>query len=363
MAGHIKRSVGEKSKALSANSAEKLFVGLDVHRRSYSVAIWSDQRGLIAQWTQPAAPDVLLARLEPVTSNIIWIVYEAGPTGYGLVRDLRAAGYRADVIATCKLLKTVSRDSKSDRLDSCQLAQHAGLGLLHTIRVPTEQEERDRQIVRMREGAIRKRRRARQQIKSFLLLHGLAQPDGLSYWTKSSLQSLRTLKLPPELRLCLDVLLDDEAHAHGQVLRLKNEIAKLSRTERHSQHVKVITSVPGVGTVTAMTLQTELIAPKRFAHAGEVAKMVGLAPRVHESGERRREGRLNKAGNWRLRTILVEAAWRWVGRDPTAKARFTRLVRNTGDCKKAIVGVARKLLVILWKMVTSGETYRVTVAV
>ena len=132
----------------------------------------------------------------------------------------------------------------------------------------------------------------------------------------------------------------------------------LMATARHRKKVEVLRSVPGVGVVTAMTFQTELLGPQRFTQPGEVAKMIGLAPLVQESGERRREGSLIKAGNWRLRTILVEAAWRWVRQDDGAKTLYRRCVRNTGDGKKAIVAVARKLAIMLWRMVTREEMYR-----
>jgi len=86
--------------------------------------------------------------------------------------------------------------------------------------------------------------------------------------------------------------------------------------------------------------------------------MQGLAPGVWESGETRVEGPLLKGGNRYLRTILVEAAWRWVKQDPAAARKYRKLIANTGNSKKAIVGMARKLGIILWRMLTRGEKYR-----
>jgi len=128
---------------------------------------------------------VLIGRLIEVQRHVAWIVHEAGPTGFGLVRALRRAGFSADVIATSKLLRTVSVDAKSDRLDCRRLAERAAKDLLHKVRVLTKQEERDRQIVRMREQLVRKRRKARQQIKSFLLMHGIPAPEGLGNWSQA----------------------------------------------------------------------------------------------------------------------------------------------------------------------------------
>ena len=89
-----------------------------------------------------------------------------------------------------------------------------------------------------------------------------------------------------------------------------------------------------------MTFRLELPEPERFEHEGQVARMIGLAPQVRQSGQTRREGRLLKSGNARLRTVLVEAAWRWVARDEAAARRYRQLVANTGSGKKAIVAMA-----------------------
>jgi len=358
MAGHMKRSGGRTVKAISAEPGEILHVGVDVHRKSYSVAVWSDQRGHVAHWTQPASPAGLIEKLTPIAGHIARVVYEAGPTGYTLVRALRSTGLAADVIATSMMLKSVSRDAKSDRIDCRRLAEHAAKGLLRFIRVPTEREEHDRQVLRLREQMIRKHRQIRQQIKSFLLIHGVPYASGLRIWTLQGLRTLRELELPATLRSCFDVLLDEEEHTRAQLSKINAQVRELTATERHGEKVAVLRSVPGVGIVTAMTFQTELLEPSRFDRPGEVAKMIGLAPLVEESGERRRTGRLIKAGNWRLRTMLVEAAWRWVRLDAGARSLYARLMRNTGDKKKAIVAVARKLAVMLWRMVTRGEPYR-----
>ena len=107
-----------------------------------------------------------------------------------------------------------------------------------------------------------------------------------------------------------------------------------------------------------MTFRLELPGPERFDDAAQVARMLGLAPQVVQSGQTRRSGRLLKSGNARLRTALVESAWRWVARDESAARRYRQLVANTGSGKKAIVGMARRLAVLLWRMSVRGEPYR-----
>jgi transposase len=337
---------------------EVAHVGVDVHKRTYHVAVVSDQRGLIATWVQPASPEVLLERLQPIRKRVAQVVYEAGPTGFGLVRRLRAGGYTAQVIAPSKLLVAVGPEAKSDRLDCRRLAVLAQQGLLRPVRVPTEQEEADRQVLRLRGQLVRKSRTAQQQIKAFLLQHGIAEPAGLGHWSKRSVEALRGLALTPGLRSCLDLLLDEREHAEKEIARVTKSLEGLAGSERHREAVRVLRSVPGVGLVTAMSFRLELPEPERFDDAGQVAKMLGLAPQVRQSGPTRREGGLLKSGNPRLRTVLVEAAWRWVKGDEAAATRYRGLVSNTGSSQKAIVGMARRLGVLLWRLSVSGEEYR-----
>ncbi len=164
--------------------------------------------------------------------------------------------------------------------------------------------------------------------------------------------------MAPGLRSCLDLLLDEREHAEGEIARVGKSLEELAGAERHREVVRVLRSVPGVGLITAMTFRLELPEPGRFANAGQVARMIGLAPQVRQSGQSRREGGLLKSGNPRLRTVLVEAAWRWVRGDEAAAARYRKLVANTGSSQKAIVGMARRLGVLLWRLSVSGEEYR-----
>jgi transposase len=346
------------SAPLLCEPGEVIHVGVDVHKATYHVAILSDRRGLIATWVQPARPELLAERLTPLREGIARVVYEAGPTGFALVRRLLADGFHAEVIAPAKTPVTPGAEPKTDRLDCRKLAVFAQKCLLTPIRVPTEQEEADRQVLRLREQLVRKSRSVQQQIKAFLLQHGVAEPKGLSCWSEASLKALRGLDLAADLRFCLDVMLDELGHARGQVARVTKRLRELAQSERHRPAVADLSSVPGVGPITAMTFRLELPEPERFEHQGQVARMMGLAPQVVQSGQTRRSGRLLKSGNARLRTVLVESAWRWVARDESAARRYRQLVGNTGSGKKAIVAMARRLGVLLWRLSVRHEPYR-----
>jgi transposase len=300
----------------------------------------------------------LCHRLAPYRDRIAHVVYEAGPTGYGLVRALRKAGLCADVIAPSKTPKESSQSSKCDRLDSRKLAMYAAKGLLHAIEVPSEQEEADRQVMRVREQLMRKRRRAMQQIRSFLLQHNIVLPPGPRAWSKAWVALVEQASLSAPLRFTLDCYLADYAHFQEQVARATKEIEALSQTDRHRAIVTAMRTTPGVGLLTAMTVRTELVRPERFDNSRQVTAMQGLAPLILSSGETRREGPLMRSGNRRLRTALIECAWRWVANDPAARRRYGQLMQNTANKKKAIAAMGRRLGIILWRISLTGEPYR-----
>ncbi len=92
------------SHALRLKRGEVVHVGLDVHKHTYHVAVLSDVRGVVATWVQPADPELLMRRLRPIQGQVAQVVYEAGPTGFALVRRLRDAGLSAEVIAPSKIV-------------------------------------------------------------------------------------------------------------------------------------------------------------------------------------------------------------------------------------------------------------------
>lgn len=348
-----------ESKGIVFLRGEKVHVGFDVHKRDYSGTMWSERRQkVLSKWVQPADPEAAVRTLKSYKSWIGRIVYEAGPTGYSLARVLRKGGFNVDVIAPSRTPKTTGQQAKSDRLDSRKLAMWSAKNLLQPVHVPTEEEEGDRQVFRIRDQVVAKRRRVKQQIKSFLLQHGIEQPEGLKRWSRRGVRALDRLKLSEQLRFSLDMLVDDLAHYEAQYKKANKALRDLAKTARHKKWAEAMQTIPGVGPVTAMAMRTELIAPERFNDGREVAAMAGLAPLVTRTGSTVHEGRLMKCGNSRLRKVLIEAAWRWVARDPWAGQRYAELVRNTGEKKKAIAAMARRLLIILWRISITGEAYR-----
>lgn len=355
----IDASKTNSSKSIAVEPDEHIYVGVDTHKHSHHVALWSLERQcVIGDWVQPADGEALMRRLESIRTQIVRIVYEAGPTGFCLARMLRSQGFPVEVVSPGHTPQTPVRDAKSDRLDARKLAEFGAKGLLRPVRIPSEHEEQDRQVVRLRVQVMRLLKRAKQHIKALLLYHGIDEPEGLSHWTKGSLEQLRTMDLPCEIRFTLNIYLEHLSSAQSQIARIEATMTLIASKPENKERFCAATSAPGVGLVTGLTLVCEMPEPERFNSSREVSKYQGLAPEVRSSGQQRKEGPLMRNGNRHLRRSLVEAAWQVVRRDPRVTERYRRLLCNTGDKKKAIVGVARWLGIVLWRMMVRKEEYR-----
>lgn len=349
--------IEETIKHLSSDPEERVHVGLDVHKRSISVAIWCQEQ-IVTHWRMPAEAQQLIGKLRPLLGVRCKVVYEAGPTGYGLVRLLRGGGFDADVVAPSYTPVLPGRRVKTDRLDCIRLAQLSAKDLLRAVAVPSEREEGDRQLVRLRDQLRLESARVKVRIKLFLLQHGIAEPAGLAYFTGASVARLRQLELSPQLRLTLDVLLESLEFGRRQLGCADKRIEELTRRPRHAAAVALLRTHPGVGPVVSAAFRMELYRPERFSSAGAVARYVGLAPTVAQSGERRHGGPISRSGRPSLRRLLVEASWSWIQYDQRARAVYCRLVHNSGSSRKAIVAMARRLAVNLWCMLVRGQAYR-----
>jgi transposase len=238
------------------------------------------------------------------------------------------------------------------------LAKYAEKGILAPIVVPTEQEEADRHIVRVRDQLMKKQRRVKHQIKSLLLQFSIKEPAGLKNWTIASVATLAELKLMGSIKLSLDILVDELNFLKQQLEKVGVGLKKLSATSRHKEANERLQTHPGVGEVTAMKFLAEIYQPGRFRKPEQVTSYLGLAPKVSQSGETRKEGGIQKSGRQALRSILIEASWTWMRKDHRGKQLYAKLLRNTGSGKKAIVGVARHMAINLWCMLTRQHNYK-----
>lgn len=336
---------------------QPFWIGIDVHKQSYSFALRrSDQRCLT--WVGPANPKAVVEQIQRLGIAVAAIAYEAGPTGFPLARELQAAGLPVIVAAPSRIPRSVTTGAKCDRLDCLKLADYAAKGMIKAIAIPTPQEEARRALMRRRHSLVDAIRRCRQRIKSQLLFLGLPEPAELAHWSHGAADALLALAMEPSARLVLESHLRELAFQQIELRTVEGQLHQTVMTSEQRQQISCLQTVPGVGPTVATTFALELFRPKRFQRAEEVASYLGLAPMVRHSGGKTPSGRLVPAGQTRLRSLLVEAAWIWKSKDPFAAELYNRLLSRSGLAQKAITAVARRLAIILWRLAVEQRPYR-----
>ena len=165
-----------------------------------------------------------------------------------------------------------------------------------------------------------------------LLFHGVEVGEESSGpWSATFVQRLRELDLGhAELNRALQAMLDLYDYLTKEKERLTQEVAELGRQPRYAHRVSLLTSIPGVGRLSAMEILVELQDVSRFKRADELAAYLGLTPSQHSSGERIRMGHITHTGNARVRTVLVESSWFLIAKDDSMRAKYEKIRGSRG---------------------------------
>lgn len=333
------------------------WIGVDVHKVSYAVAIL-DEDGQRLEFSTPAEPRRLLLRLSKMGITVKALAYESGPTGYGLAWVCQEAGIPVLVAAPSRIPRPVSKTGKTDRLDSMKLAEFLVRDMLKGIAIPSREEFALREMERARQHLVKRRREARQNIRSFLLRNSLEEPVGLGSWGAASLQTLWERPLLEYLRLSLDSYLEEHATILAALAKITKQLEKATLEQGHGERIKNLRTIPGVGVTIAHTFTSEIFRPERFKRAEDICAYVGLAPITSHSGSGKEKAWLRPVGQRYLRSILVESAWRLIAVETSYRDFYNRIRSKTGVSQKAIVAVARKLLVLIWRIAIEKRPYR-----
>ena len=282
----------------------------------------------------------------------------------GWVHDLCGAiGMACTVASTASEAwqwKRVKR--KTDRDDALKLARLAAVGELSAVTVPAKPIRQWKSLIGLRKRLVGERGRGQNRIRGLFVGQGLPVPRGARAWSAAGLAGLdgRAKPLaacgPDELwRGELDLLLDRHRAVEAQIGQVE---ARLDLLAAGSHRVSLLTTIPGVGVRTAEVIATHLGDATRFRTADEVGAYAGLVPKQYQSGESDRRGRVTRRGSSVLRAALVECAWCCLRYNAWVRGEWRRLVAAGLAKKKAVVALARKLLIRCWAMLKRGEVWR-----
>ena len=310
--------------------------------------------------------------------------YEAGPTGYGLYREVTRLEQECMVVAPSLIPKRPGDRVKTNRRDAVSLAKLLRAGELTAVWVPDRHHEAMRDLTRSRETAMLDLRSKRQQISAFLLRQGRPYPAGKKTWSKTHLSWLMSQRFDyPEQRLVFEEMLLAVRQAQERLKRLEQAIRVAVPDWSLAELVTALMAMRGMDLISASTFLAEVGDLSRFRTPRELMAYLGLVPSEDSTGDTIKRGAITKAGNRRARRMLVECSWSYqypprVGRAKQEKVdaappavrdiawkaqcrlskRYRTLIRSGKLKTVAVTAVAREFAGFIWAVGQAITTVR-----
>src|SRR6266702_1200257 len=362
------------------------FVGFDTSKLRNAVAIADASRGGEVRFlgeieNTPAATAKLVRKLSAKYERLTFC-YEAGPTGYGLHRQIKDLGFECVVVAPSLIPKRPGDKGKTNRRDALSLAKLLRADELTPVWVPDGPHEA------MRDPAMLDLRTKRQHVSAFLLRLGRPYPESRKTWTKAHASWIASQKLEhPQQRLVLEEMMLAIRQAQERLARLEQAVAAAVPEWSLAPVVTALMAMRGMDLVSATTLLAEIGDLSRFQTPTELMAYLGLVPSENSTGDTVKRGPITKAGNRRARRMLVEFSWSYqhpprVGQAKQPKVdaappavreiawkaqcrlyrRYRALIRKGKLKTVAIVAIARELAGFIWAVARAVTTGRVAAA-
>jgi transposase len=322
------------------------FVGLDVHKHYLiAAAVDADRKEVMSPRRVP------LARVDSWVCKTLTlkdaVVLEMTTNAYQLYDDLLPHVHSVTVVHPPHVALITRAQVMTDKIAARTLAKLHAVGLLPSIWIPPSEVRDHRALVAQRAKMVRLSTQAKNRLHALLHRHHLLPPAGMlfdpdmhEWWLGLEISTLEKARL----RCDLDTL----GFAQAQIHLLEETMLTLAVQD---ERVVRLLHLPGVGLITAMTLLAAIGDISRFAQAKNLVGYAGLGARVHDSGQTHRTGGITKAGRRDLRAAMIEVAHTAARTHPHWRAELARLEPRLGK-NKAIVAIARKLLVAVWHILS-----------
>lgn len=367
------------------------FVAFDTSKWRNAVAVAEAGRAgevrFVGEVENSAAATAKLVRKLAGKYARLTFCYEAGPTGYGLYRQIKGLGQDCLVVAPSLIPKRPGDRVKTNRRDAMSLVKLLRAGELTAVWVPDERHEAMRELTRAREAAVVDLRSKRQQVSAFLLRHELRH-GGKRTWTKAHMSWLAGLKLAHlEQRIAFEEMLLAVRQAGERIERLEQAIRAAVEDWSLREVVPALMAMRGIDLISATAFLAEVGDLSRFRTPRQLMAYLGLVPSEDSTGDTVKRGPITKAGNRRARRVLVECAWSYqhpprVGKDKQVKvaaappevgaiawkaqgrlcARYRSLIRRGKLKTVAVTAVARELAAFIWAINRELTTARAAVS-
>jgi transposase len=343
-------------------NGQKIYVGIDTHLRSWSVTILTENN-FHKKFSQDPKPEILFNYLQRNFPGAeYYSAYEASYCGFGIHRRLNSLGVKNIVVNAADVPTTdKEKKQKEDARDSKKLAMTLRSGELKGIYVPSRESEELRSLMRYRKTLAREIARGKNRIKSFLYYYGLEIPlehrQDSKYWSNKFTQWIKGIELSTEYGTsALQGLIGNNMVWRDSLLKVNKEIRKASVSNKYAKLFRLLTGIPGIGVIAAMTILSELETISRFKSLDRLCSYVGLVPSTHSSGEKEVAGKITPRANLVLRNTIIECAWIAARIDPALSLAYNELCKRMKP-SKAIIRIAKKLMNRIRYVLKNEEEY------
>lgn len=347
-------------------SDEDIYVGLDIHKNNWTVSIYTKDFEH-KTFSQNPNTKILVDYLHRNFPGANYhSVYEAGYCGFWIDEELNANGINNIVINPADVpTKDKEKRRKNNRVDCRKLARSLRSRDLDPIYVPPREALEDRLLMRGRKNIIKQQTRFKNRIKAIISFYGIKMPEQYKdgRWSGLFINWLEHIDMKKDSgKIALQIDIDELKRYRKKVAEINRDIRTLAKTETYKDRVKYLTSIPGIGVITAMTLLVEIVEMNRFKTSDKFAGFIGLVSGERSSGP---EDNVNYTGltsrcNKYLRSMLIESAWVAARRDPALIMKYNELTKRMIG-QKAIIRIARKLLNRIRYVLINNECYVIAV--
>lgn len=346
--------MGHQSNSISYQG-RNIFVGIDVHKKNYVVVARVDGE-TIKKWTTSASPEKFAEQLiKYFGTGKIETAYEAGFSGFALHRELEKHGIHNRVVHAAGIEVAVNDRVKTDKRDAHKLSALLEVGRIRGIRIPSEEEENNRQLTRTRQQLVEDRAAIKNKIRMKFHQQGFIEPEETRHMSHQLVRDLLKQNVSQEFLISINAYWSVWRKFDEEISKIEKELTKQAKRDTNET---IYLSAPGVGPLSSRVLSNELGNMSQFNNERQLFSYTGLTPSEHSSGDNIRRGHISRQGNNRVRRVLVEVAWRAITKDKSLEAFFNKLYPKVGK-KKAIVAVARKLIGRIRAAFRNGEKYNI----
>jgi transposase len=328
---------------------QNIYCGIDTHLKDWKVTIMTETV-THKTFSQDPDPEILVNYLRRnFPGAAYYSAYEASFCGFGIHRKLEKLGVKNIVVNPADIPTTdKEKKQKEDKRDSRKIAKTLRADELEGIYIPSKESEELRGLVRYRKTLVKDISRGKNRIKSFLYFHGIEIPREIlqasKRWSNKFTLWLKSITLATE---CGDIVLQDLLEVNlslrKRLLNITKKIRALSKSEKYSKVFGLLTSVPGIGPITAITIIAELETMDRFSSFDKLCSYIGLVPNTNSTGDKEKVGSVTNRANRALRECLIESAWVAARIDPALSLAYNKLCERMKP-SKAIIRIAKKLL-------------------